>query len=102
MEHRKKTKNNSTQQGLNSKPFWNIARQMKRNSSEDLTAIKHDKGNILFSDVEIKLHTISYYKGLYTKRDSANYNQQCTNFINKQVKKYLTDNTSNQEEYLMK
>ena len=45
------------QQGLDSKPFWNILRQMKRNNSEDLIAIKDDKGNILFSEEEIKLHT---------------------------------------------
>ena len=40
------------QQGLNSKPFWNIVRQMKRNNSEDLIAIKDDKASRLFSEEE--------------------------------------------------
>ena len=87
------------QQGLNSKPPCNILRQMKRNNSEDLIAIKDDKGNRLISEEEIKLHTMKYYKKLYTKRDSPNYNQQWTNFINNQVQKYLTNNASNQDEY---
>ena len=64
------------QEGVNSKPFWNIVRQMKRNNSEDLIAIKHDKDNRLFSEEEMKLHTMNYYKKLYTKRDSPNYNQK--------------------------
>ena len=72
---------------------------MERNNSEDLIAIKDDKGNRLFSEEEIKLHSMNYYKKLYTKRDSPNYNKQWTNFTNNQVKKYLTNNTSNQEEY---
>ena len=72
---------------------------MKRNNSEDLIAIKDYKGNRLFSEEEINLHTMKYYKKLYIKRDSPNYNQQWTNFIDNQVKKYLTNNTSNQEEY---
>ena len=72
---------------------------MKRNNSEDLTAIKDDKGSRLFSEEEMKLHTMNYYKKLSAKRDSPNYNQQWKNFINNQVKKYLTNNTSNQEEY---
>ena len=74
-------------------------RQIKRNSSEDLIAIKDYKGNRLFSEEEINLHTMNYYKKFYIKRDSPNYNQQWTDFINNQVKKYLTNNTSNQEEY---
>ena len=52
--------NTIAQQGLNSKPFWNIVRQMKRNNSEDLIAIKDDKGSRLFSEEEIKLHTVNY------------------------------------------
>ena len=36
-------------------PFWNILRQMERNNSEDLIAIKDDKGNRLFSEEEIKV-----------------------------------------------
>ena len=72
---------------------------MKRNNSEDLIAIKGYKGNRLFNEEEINLHTMKYYKKLYIKRDSTNYNQQWTNFINNQVKKYLTNSTSNQEEY---
>ena len=65
------------QQGLNSKPFWNIVRQMKRNYSETLIATKDDKSNKLFSEKEIKLHTSNYYhKMLYTKEDSPNCNQQ--------------------------
>ena len=87
IEKRQKT---IAQQGLNSKPFWDIVRQMKRNNSEDLIAIKYDKGSRLFSREEIKLHTVNYYKRLYTKRVSPNYNQQWTNFINNKVKKYLT------------
>ena len=87
IEKRRKT---IAQQGLNSKPFWDIVRQMKRNNSEDLIAIKYDKGSRLFSGEEIKLHTANYYKKLYTKRVSPNYNQQWTNFINNKVKKYLT------------
>ena len=50
--------------------------QMKRNNSEGLIAIKYDKENRLFSDVEKKLHTMSYYEEIYTKRGSPNYNQQ--------------------------
>ena len=42
-------------------------RQMKRNNSEDFIAIKDDKGNRLFSEEEIKLHIMNYYKKLYTK-----------------------------------
>ena len=38
------------QQGLNSKTLWDIVRQMKRNNSEDLIAIKDDKGSRLFSE----------------------------------------------------
>ena len=72
---------------------------MKRNNSEDLIAIKDYKGNRLFSEEEINLYTMNYYKKLYIKKDSPNYNQQWTNFINNQVKKYLTNSTSNQEEY---
>ena len=48
------------QQGPNSKPFWNTVRQIKRNNSEDLIAIKDDKGSRLFSKEEIKLHTVNY------------------------------------------
>ena len=66
---------------------------MKRNNSEDLIAIKDDKGSRLFSEKEIKLHKMNYYKELYTKRDSPKYNQQWTNFINSQMKKYLTNVT---------
>ena len=62
---------------------------MKRSNSEDLIAIKDDKGSNLFREEEIKLHTVHYYKKLYTKRDSPIYNQQWTNFINNQVKKYF-------------
>ena len=49
---------------------------MKRNNSEDLIAIKDDKGSRLFSEEEIKLHTVNYYKKIYKKRVSPNYNQQ--------------------------
>ena len=98
-ENIEKRLNRIAQQGLNSKPFWNIVRQMKRNNSEDLIAMKDDKRNRLFSEEEIQLHTVNYYKKLYTKRGSPNYNQQWTNFINNKMKKYLTDDTSNQEEY---
>ena len=85
----------NTEKGLKT---WNIVRQMKRNNSEDLIAIKDDKGNRLFSEREIKLHKMNYYKELYTKRDIPKYNQQWTNFINNQMKKYLTNVTSNQED----
>ena len=40
------------QKGLNSKPFWNIVRQIKRNNSEDVIAIKDDKASRLFSEEE--------------------------------------------------
>ena len=42
---------------------------------------------------------MNYCKKLYTKRISPNCNQQWTNFVNNKVKKYLTHDTSNQEEY---
>ena len=87
------------QQGLNSKPFWNIEKQTERNNSDDLIAIKDNKGSRLVSEGEIKLHTVNYYEKLYRKRDSPNYNQQQTKFINNEVKKHLTYDTSNQEEY---
>ena len=58
------------QQGLNSKPFWNIVRQMKRNNSEDLIAIKDGKGSRMFSEEEINLHKVNYYKN-YTKKESV-------------------------------
>ena len=64
---------------------------MKRSSNEDLTVIKDDKGNKLFREEEVKLHTMNYFKELYTKRD---YNQQRTNFINNQVKKCLKNDAS--------
>ena len=64
------------QQGLNSKPFWNIEKQTERNNSDDLIAIKDNKGSRLVSEEEIKLHTVNYYEKLYRKRDSPNYNQQ--------------------------
>lgn len=74
------------QQGLDSKPFWNIVLQMKRNYSEVLIAIKDGKGNKLFNEKEIKLHTSNYYhKKLYTKGDSPNCNQQWKNFTNNKV-----------------
>ena len=47
------------QQGLISKPFWNIVRQMKINNSADLIAIKYGKGSRLFSEEEIKLHMVN-------------------------------------------
>ena len=62
---------------------------MKRSNSEDLIAIKDDKGSRLFREEETKLHAMNYYKKLYTKRDSPIYYQQWTNFKNNQVKKYL-------------
>ena len=42
---------------------------------------------------------MNYYKELYTKSNSQNYNPQWAYFINSQAKKYLTNDTSNQEEY---
>ena len=72
---------------------------MKRNNSEELIGIKDNKGSRLFGEEEIKLHTVNYCKKLYTKRISPNCNQQWTNFVNNKVKKYLTHDTSNQEEY---
>ena len=72
---------------------------MKRNNSEDLIAIKGDEGNRLHSEEEIKLQTLNYCKKLCRKRNSPNYNQQWTNFINNYVKKYFTNDTSNQKEY---
>ena len=68
---------------------------MKINNSEDLSEIKDDKGSRLFSEEEIKLHIVNYYKEVKTKRDISNYNQQWANLINNQVKKYLTYGTSN-------
>ena len=58
-ENIEKRLKNTAQQGRNSKPFWNIVRQMKRNNSEDLIAIKDDKGSRFFSEEEIKLHTVN-------------------------------------------
>ena len=72
---------------------------MKRRNSEDLIVVKDDKGSRLFSKEEIKLHTVSYYKKLYTKRVGPNYNQQWTHFINNKMKKYIAHDTSNEEEY---
>ena len=40
---------------------------MKRNNSEELIAIKDGKGSRLFSEEELKLHTVNCYKKLYTK-----------------------------------
>ena len=54
------------QQSLNAKPFWNIARNPERNNNEYLFAFKGDKGNREFSQEEIKLHTINYYKSYTT------------------------------------
>ena len=45
-------------------------RQMKRNNSEDLIAIKDGKGSRLFSEEEINLHKVNYYKN-YTKKESV-------------------------------
>ena len=42
---------------------------------------------------------MNYYKELYAKSNSQNYNPQWAYFINSQAKKYLTNDTSNQEEY---
>ena len=58
------------QQGLNSKPFWDIVRQIKRNNSEDLIAIKYDKGSRLFSEEEIKLHSELLQKIIHKKSQS--------------------------------
>ena len=69
-ENIEKRLNRIAQQGLNSKPFWNIVRQMKRNNSEDLIAIKDGKGSRLFSEEEINLHKVNYYKN-YTKKESV-------------------------------
>ena len=77
-------------------------REKSNETSKDFIAIKDNKGNRLFSEEEEKSHAMNYYKELHTKSNSQNYNPQWAYFINSQAKKYLTNYTSNQEEYKKK
>ena len=43
---------------------------MKRNNSDELIAIIDDKGNRLFSEKEIKLNTMNYYKE-FTQKETV-------------------------------
>ena len=54
--------------GTNSKMFWNLIRQIKKNNSEDLYAIKNQNGEKSFNEKDIKQYTELYYKELYLKK----------------------------------
>ena len=84
-ENKLKVINNSG--GTNPKMFWNLIRQIKKNNSEDLYAIKNQNGEKIFNEKDIKQYTELYYKELYSKRTSSTYHKSWTEFIEKEIEK---------------
>ena len=55
--------------------FWNLIRQVKKNNSEGLYAIKDKNGEKLFNEKDIKQYTELHYKELYLKKSIINIPQ---------------------------
>ena len=83
-ENKLKAINNSGR--TNSKMFWNLIRQIKKNNSEDLYAIKNQNGEKSFNEKDIKQYTELYYKELYLKKHHQHTTSLCLNSLKRKQK----------------